>query len=58
MTPGNPVLLAPSMQSEVFSDQITGDIYAYDQAKKLSISMGDLDQDMAMDFQKVLKEKA
>ena len=37
---GNAVLLAPSMQGEVFIDQIMADVYAYhhDHANKLFIS--------------------
>ena len=57
MPSGNPVLLAPSMQGEVFIDQISGDIYMYDQANKLFISMGNIDQDTAADLQQYVKDK-
>ena len=41
----NPVLMAPSIQGEIFIYQITGDIYTYDQDNRLFISIGDIDQD-------------
>ena len=45
------------MQGEVFIDQITGDIYVYDKANELFTSMGYINQDMASDLQKILKDK-
>ena len=40
---GNPVLLAPSVQGKIFIDQITCNIYTYEQDNKLFISIGDID---------------
>ena len=37
---GNPILLTQSLQSEVFIDHITSDIYAHDQVNKLFITIG------------------
>ena len=49
---GNPVLLTPSVQSEVSIEQITGGMYVYAQANKPLISMDNIDQDTAADLQK------
>ena len=54
---GNSVLLAPSLQDEVFTDQITGDIYTCDKANKLSLSMGDIDWDTTEDNNNFLKDE-
>ena len=54
---GNPMLLALSMRGEVFIDQITGDIYTYDQTSKLLISTGDIDKNTTVDLQQFLKDK-
>ena len=51
------VFLAPNMQGEIFINQITSDIYTYDQANKLIISMDDTDQNTAVDLQLFLKDK-
>ena len=45
------------MQGKVFIDQITGDMYTYDQADKLFVYIGDIDQDTAADVQQVWKIK-
>ena len=45
------------MQHENFLDQITGDIYTYDQDNELFISMGDIHWDTAADLQLLLKDK-
>ena len=52
---GNPVLFAPSVQSKIFIDQVTGNIYTYDQGNKLFVSMGDMDQGTATNLQQFLK---
>ena len=49
---GNIVLLALSVQGEVFIYQITGDIYAYDEANELFTSVGNIDQGTTEDLQK------
>ena len=51
LTSGNPVLLAPNMQGDVFIGQIMGDAYTYDHANELFISSGAIDHDMAEDIQ-------
>ena len=54
---GNAVLVAPSMQSEVFINQVIGDIYTYDQVNRLFICMANMDQDTAAYLRQFLKEK-
>ena len=50
LPPGNPVLLAPNLQGEVFTDQITVDVCTYDHANKLFIPLVDIDHDMVEDI--------
>ena len=42
---GNSVLQALSNQGEIIVDQITSDIYTYDDANKLSMSSGEIDHE-------------
>ena len=54
---GNPILQALSLQGEIFINQITHDTYTYYYIKKLFISSGEIDHNMAEDVQKFLKTK-
>ena len=56
-TSGNPVLLAPTVQGEVFIEQIMGGVYMYDHANKLFIFLGDIDHDTVEDLSRFLEDK-
>ena len=46
------------MQGEVFIDEVTDDIYTYNQSNELFISTGDIDHDTMIDLQHLLKNKS
>ena len=52
----NHVLMTSSLQAELFSDQLTDDIYLYDYANKF-VSSGEINHDMAEDLQRFLRNQ-
>ena len=57
MPSGNPVLLAPNEQGSIFIDQITDDIYTYNQDDKPFILEGDIDRIQQHIYKNALKIK-
>ena len=49
--------MVPSLQGEIFIDQITGNICTCDYANKLFMSLGEIDHDMAEDLQRFLRDQ-
>ena len=56
MSTGNPVLQLPSLQGEIFFDQVPGCIYTYDYSNKLFISSGEINHDMAEDSANIFEK--